>query len=45
VIGRLHRLAGHLTEQLCVVYRRCGLAEGEFDVLAARGAAVRACAG
>lgn len=34
VIGRLHRLAGHLTEQLCVVYRRHGLAEGEFDVLA-----------
>lgn len=35
VIGRLHRLANHLTEQLCVVYRRYGLAEGEFDVLAA----------
>lgn len=35
VIGRLHRLAGHLTEQLCVVYRRFGLQEGEFDVLAA----------
>jgi DNA-binding MarR family transcriptional regulator len=35
VIGRLHRLAGHLTERLCVVYRRFGLAEGEFDVLAA----------
>jgi DNA-binding MarR family transcriptional regulator len=35
VIGRLHRLASHLTEQLCVVYRRYGLAEGEFDVLAA----------
>lgn len=34
VIGRLHRLAGHLTEQLCVVYRRFGLGEGEFDVLA-----------
>jgi DNA-binding MarR family transcriptional regulator len=34
VIGRLHRLAGYLTEQLCVVYRRYGLAEGEFDVLA-----------
>ncbi|GAA4535808.1 MULTISPECIES: MarR family winged helix-turn-helix transcriptional regulator [Nonomuraea] len=34
VIGRLHRLAGHLTEQLCAVYRRYGLAEGEFDVLA-----------
>jgi DNA-binding MarR family transcriptional regulator len=35
VIGRLHRLAAHLTEQLCVVYRRHGLGEGEFDVLAA----------
>ncbi len=35
VIGRLHRLAGHLTEQLLVVYRRFGLGEGEFDVLAA----------
>lgn len=34
VIGRLHRLAGHLTEQLRVVYRRYGLGEGEFDVLA-----------
>ncbi|MEU4561088.1 MarR family transcriptional regulator [Actinoplanes sp. NPDC023936] len=35
VIGRLHRLSAHLTEQLCVVYRRYGLGEGEFDVLAA----------
>ncbi|MFB6818977.1 MarR family winged helix-turn-helix transcriptional regulator [Streptomyces sp. NPDC056347] len=35
VIGRLHRLAGLLTEQLCLVYRRYGLNEGEFDVLAA----------
>lgn len=34
VIGRLHRLAGHLTEQLATVYRRHGLGEGEFDVLA-----------
>jgi DNA-binding MarR family transcriptional regulator len=34
VIGRLHRLAGYLTEELCVVYRRHGLSEGEFDVLA-----------
>lgn len=34
VIGRLHRLAGHLTEELCTVYRRRGLSEGEFDVLA-----------
>jgi DNA-binding MarR family transcriptional regulator len=35
VIGRLHRIAGLLTEQLCLVYRRFGLSEGEFDVLAA----------
>ncbi|MFF8694576.1 MarR family winged helix-turn-helix transcriptional regulator [Streptomyces sp. NPDC015144] len=35
VIGRLHRLAALLTEQLCLVYRRHGLNEGEFDVLAA----------
>ncbi|MFC5031918.1 MarR family winged helix-turn-helix transcriptional regulator [Streptomyces sp. DSM 41987] len=35
VIGRLHRLAGLLTEELCTVYRRYGLSEGEFDVLAA----------
>lgn len=35
VIGRLHRLAGLLTDRLCLVYRRYGLSEGEFDVLAA----------
>lgn len=35
VIGRLHRIAAHLTEELCVVYGRHGLTEGEFDVLAA----------
>lgn len=35
VIGRLHRLAGHLTDELMVVYRRHGLGEGDFDVLAA----------
>ncbi|MFF7198844.1 MarR family winged helix-turn-helix transcriptional regulator [Streptomyces sp. NPDC008079] len=35
VIGRLHRLAGRLTEELCVVYREHGLGEGDFDVLAA----------
>ncbi|MEV8096961.1 MarR family transcriptional regulator [Kitasatospora sp. NPDC085879] len=35
VIGRLHRLAALLTEELCLVYRRYGLGEGEFDVLAA----------
>ena len=34
VIGRLHRLAGFLTEELLVVYRRHGLGEGDFDVLA-----------
>jgi len=34
VIGRLHRLAGFLTEELLVVYRKHGLAEGDFDVLA-----------
>ena len=35
VIGRLHRIGTLLTEQLCGVYRRFGLSEGEFDVLAA----------
>ena len=35
VIGRLHRLAAYLTEELCVVYRLHGLSEGEFDLLAA----------
>jgi DNA-binding MarR family transcriptional regulator len=35
VIGRLHRLADHLTEELCLVYARYGLSEGEFDVLCA----------
>ncbi|RFA10448.1 MarR family transcriptional regulator [Subtercola boreus] len=35
VIGRLHRLAAHLTSELAVVYERHGLGEGEFDVLAA----------
>jgi DNA-binding MarR family transcriptional regulator len=34
VIGRLHRLAHALTEELVAVYSRFGLAEGEFDVLA-----------
>lgn len=34
VIGRLHRLANALTEELVAVYGRFGLAEGEFDVLA-----------
>ncbi|MCK7623272.1 MarR family transcriptional regulator [Streptomyces sp. RS10V-4] len=35
VIGRLHRVGALLTDRLCVVYRRYGLSEGEFDVLAA----------
>lgn len=35
VIGRLHRLADQLTEELCLVYGRYGLTEGEFDVLCA----------
>ncbi|HEY3503558.1 MAG TPA: MarR family transcriptional regulator [Actinocatenispora sp.] len=35
VIGRLHRIATLLTDELYLVYRRHGLGEGEFDVLAA----------
>ncbi|WP_328623254.1 MarR family winged helix-turn-helix transcriptional regulator [Streptomyces sp. NBC_00354] len=35
VIGRLHRLGLLLTDRLCLVYRRYGMSEGEFDVLAA----------
>jgi len=34
VIGRLHRLAARLTDELVAVYGRYGLGEGEFDVLA-----------
>jgi DNA-binding MarR family transcriptional regulator len=34
VIGRLHRLANALTDELVAVYDRFGLSEGEFDVLA-----------
>lgn len=34
VIGRLHRLAVRLTAELVAVYRRHGLDEGKFDVLA-----------
>ena len=34
VIGRLHRVAARLTEELEIVYDRPGLAEGDFDVLA-----------
>jgi len=35
VIGRLHRVAGRLTERLVEVYDEHGLSEGDFDVLAA----------
>ena len=35
IIGRLHRLAATLTDELTEVYRKHGLGEGEFDVLAA----------
>src|SRR4051812_45265411 len=34
VIGRLHRLAARLTEELVAVYGQYELGEGEFDVLA-----------
>ena len=34
VIGRLHRVAARLTEELVRVYAAHGLGEGEFDVLA-----------
>ncbi len=34
IIGRLHRLAGRLTEELVATYAEFGLGEGEFDVLA-----------
>ena len=34
IIGRLHRLAARLTEELVAVYAQFGLGEGEFDVLA-----------
>lgn len=34
IIGRLHRLALRLTEELVAVYETFGLGEGEFDVLA-----------
>lgn len=48
VIGRLHRAANVLTEEITAVYRRHGLSEGEFDVLAAlrrAGAPYRRAAG
>lgn len=34
IIGRLHRLGDRLRIELVQVYRRYGLGEGEFDVLA-----------
>lgn len=34
-IGRLHRLALALTEELVAVYQAHGLSEGDFDVMAA----------
>lgn len=34
VIGRLHRVAGHVTTELTAVYQQHGLGEGDFDVLA-----------
>jgi DNA-binding MarR family transcriptional regulator len=34
VIGRLHRVANRLTEELVRVYAEFGLGEGEFDILA-----------
>ncbi|MFJ4161381.1 MarR family winged helix-turn-helix transcriptional regulator [Microbacterium testaceum] len=34
VIGRLSRIAAHLDAELLEVFRRFGLSEGEFDILA-----------
>jgi DNA-binding MarR family transcriptional regulator len=34
LVGRLHRVAQRLTEELVAVYAEHGLGEGEFDVLA-----------
>ncbi|WP_435768985.1 MarR family winged helix-turn-helix transcriptional regulator [Nocardioides sp. SYSU DS0651] len=34
VIGRLHRVANRLTDELVAVYATFGLGEGEFDILA-----------
>lgn len=34
IIGRLHRLADQLRDDLIAVYRTFGLGEGDFDVLA-----------
>ncbi|OYX55103.1 MAG: MarR family transcriptional regulator [Micrococcales bacterium 32-70-13] len=35
IIGRLHRVAASLTDELAVVFRAHGISAGEFDVLAA----------
>jgi DNA-binding MarR family transcriptional regulator len=35
IIGRLHRLAAALTEEIVPVFARYGLSEGEFDVMCA----------
>lgn len=35
VLGRLHRLAARLTDELVAVYAEHGLTEGEFDLLCA----------
>lgn len=35
IIGRMHRLADYLREEIGEVYAQYGLGEGEFDVLAA----------
>jgi DNA-binding MarR family transcriptional regulator len=35
IIGRLHRVAARLTDQLVALYSAYGVSEGEFDVLAA----------
>src|SRR6478736_8490135 len=34
VLGRLHRVAARLTDELTAVYAEHGLGEGDFDVLA-----------
>lgn len=34
IIGRLHRLAARLSDELVAVYAEFGLGEGEFDILA-----------
>lgn len=34
IIGRLSRVSQHVTDEMVVLYRRFGLSEGEFDILA-----------